>query len=70
MGESILEKIPRLIDGLLRKSNTWELIDFLPFLGQLIHKFKVILQLNSLMCKAEDTRSFGRIDGAFIESNL
>jgi len=41
MGENILEKIPPLIGGLLRKSTTWELIDFLPFLGQLIHKFKV-----------------------------
>lgn len=70
MGESILEKIPALIGGLLHKSTTWELIDFLPFLGQLIHKFKVIPELNSLMCKAENTRSFGRINGAFIESNL
>jgi exportin-T len=41
MGENILEKIPPLIGGLLRKSTTWELIDFLPFLGQLIHRFKV-----------------------------
>jgi len=41
MGENILEKVPPLIGGLLRKSTTWELIDFLPFLGQLIHKFKV-----------------------------
>lgn len=46
MGENILEKIPPLIGGLLRKSTTWELIDFLPFLGQLIHKFKVtVLQM-------------------------
>jgi Exportin-T len=41
MGESVLDKIPLLIGGLLRKSTTWELIDFLPFLGLLIHKFKV-----------------------------
>jgi exportin-T len=41
MGENILDKIPALIGGLLRKSTTSELIDFLPFLGQLIHKFKV-----------------------------
>lgn len=41
MGESILSKIPPLIGGLLRQSTTGELIDFLPFLGQLIHKFKV-----------------------------
>jgi len=41
MGENILEKIPHLIGGLLRNSTTNELIDFLPFLGQLIHKFKV-----------------------------
>jgi exportin-T len=41
MGRNILEKIPPLIGGLLRKSTTSELIDFLPFLGQLIHKFKV-----------------------------
>jgi len=41
MGENILGKIPPLIGGLLRKSTTQELIDFLPFLGQLIHKFKV-----------------------------
>jgi exportin-T len=41
MGENILDKIPPLIGGLLRQSTTGELIDFLPFLGQLIHKFKV-----------------------------
>lgn len=41
MGENILAKIPPLIGGLLRQSTTGELIDFLPFLGQLIHKFKV-----------------------------
>jgi len=43
MGESILEKVPRLMTGLLQNSTTSELIDFLPFLGQLIHKFKVIV---------------------------
>jgi exportin-T len=47
MGENILDKIPLLIGGLLRKSNTWELIDFLPFLGLLIHKFKVDILLLS-----------------------
>jgi len=51
MGENILGKIPPLIGGLLRKSTTWELIDFLPFLGQLIHKFKPTIQtfLDELM---------------------
>jgi len=47
MGETILDKIPALISGLLGKSTTSELIDFLPFLGQLIHKFKA---LPFLMC--------------------
>jgi exportin-T len=42
MGENILDKIPALIRVLLGKSTTGELIDFLPFLGQLIHKFRVI----------------------------
>jgi len=41
MGEGVLDKIPSLIGGLLGKSTTGELIDFLPFLGQLIHRFKV-----------------------------
>ena len=41
MGENVLDKVPALIGGLLGKSTTGELIDFLPFLGQLIHKFKV-----------------------------
>lgn len=48
MGENILDKIPHLIGGLLRNSSTSELIDFLPFLGQLIHKFKVPTRLASL----------------------
>ena len=55
MGETILEKIPALIGGLLRKSTTWELIDFLPFLGQLIHKFKVMIYKLSLRYKAKYT---------------
>lgn len=48
MGENILDKIPHLIGGLLRNSTTLELIDFLPFLGQLIHKFKVTICQTSL----------------------
>ena len=49
LGESILDKVPILIAGLLRKCTTSELIDFLPFLGQLIHKFKV----SSALCLAK-----------------
>jgi exportin-T len=52
MGESILSKIPPLIGGLLRQSTTGELIDFLPFLGQLIHKFKVVILADSANMKA------------------
>lgn len=59
MGESILEKVPRLISGLLQNSITSELIDFLPFLGQLIHKFKVPLARNFVDVVAPDS-SFPR----------
>ncbi|CCJ29157.1 unnamed protein product [Pneumocystis jirovecii] len=36
----ILSKFPRLINGLLSESKTSEIIDFLPFLGLLAHRFK------------------------------
>jgi exportin-T len=70
MGENILEKIPALLGGLLRKSTTWELIDFLPFLGQLIHKFKVLVYLISLRYLAENTRFPGRINVTLVEQNI
>ncbi|KTW27617.1 hypothetical protein T552_02059 [Pneumocystis carinii B80] len=46
----VLPKFPRLINGLLSESKTSELVDFLPFLGLLIHKFKSNIYdiLNSL----------------------
>lgn len=59
MGKKILSKIPPLIGGLLRQSTTGELIDFLPFLGQLIHKFKVSSFMDSANMKAEYPRIFG-----------
>lgn len=59
MGENILEKIPPLIGGLLRKSTTWELIDFLPFLGQLIHKFKVRSRIDQTDNVAGHTKFLG-----------
>ncbi|QSL64544.1 hypothetical protein MERGE_001845 [Pneumocystis wakefieldiae] len=46
----ILPKFPRLINGLLTESKTSELIDFLLFVGLLVHKFKSYIYdiLNSL----------------------
>ncbi|KAG4304608.1 hypothetical protein PORY_002001 [Pneumocystis oryctolagi] len=46
----IFPKLPRLINGLLSENKTSELIDFLPFLGLLVHRFKsnVYDILNSL----------------------
>jgi exportin-T len=59
MGEDILAKIPPLIGGLLRQSTTRELIDFLPFLGQLIHKFKVGAILMRANLEAKHSSIFG-----------
>ena len=70
MGESILEKISPLIGGLLRKSTAWELIDFLPFLGQLIHKFKVRDLKTLLISEADDTRPSQRTNDTLTESNF
>ncbi|KAG5518198.1 hypothetical protein PMAC_003384 [Pneumocystis sp. 'macacae'] len=46
----ILSKFPRLINGLLSETKTSEIIDFLPFLGLLAHRFKSNMYniLNSL----------------------
>ncbi|KAG9296389.1 hypothetical protein G9A89_014981 [Geosiphon pyriformis] len=40
MGTEILPYIPSLINGLLNESQVSELIDFLPFIGLIAHKFK------------------------------
>ncbi|KAK9380763.1 armadillo-type protein [Kockiozyma suomiensis] len=40
LGQSILPEIPILVTRLLSESSTPELIDFMSFLGQLIHSFK------------------------------
>ncbi|KAK7204085.1 Exportin-T [Myxozyma melibiosi] len=40
LGQSILPEIPILVNRLLTESSTPELIDFMSFLGQLIHSFK------------------------------
>ena len=69
MGEDILDKVPSLINGLLAGSTTAELIDFLPFLGQLIHRFKVCL-IPFALTKAQYPSIPGRIDVTFTEPNI
>jgi len=49
LGTEILPYIPPLIDGLLNESEISELVDFLPFIGLLLHKFKVLFSSSSLL---------------------
>ncbi|ODQ51343.1 Xpo1-domain-containing protein [Saitoella complicata NRRL Y-17804] len=51
LGSRLLPETPRLINGLLTEAKTSELVDFLPFLGQLIHKFQphIFDMLNNLL---------------------
>jgi exportin-T len=44
MGSEVLPYLPNLIDGLLTECQVTELVDFLPFIGLVAHKYKPMIE--------------------------
>ncbi|CAJ0843123.1 8296_t:CDS:10 [Entrophospora sp. SA101] len=69
LGIEILPYLPPLIDGLLNESGISELVDFLPFIGLISHKFKVLkvfLVLNQAPSGTDETILFVVLRKAYL----